>query len=164
MEQKAVGKMKKPVFLIIIVCVILIALLIVFWPSDESVGDGGYWFNSIETTSPTEAKIEFGNDFFTGPFKSDEILMRLKSDIQQAEFIFTEDHNSNCTIVESSNSNVTVVLVDHYPAGYELNTGDYLEISGLIPGEEYTIELIWLPDNLSILINGQDCFEMPPAV
>ena len=169
MNDKQNDKKTKSIKLYLVAIVIsIILILLAFYcinNKSERLSDGGYSFHNIEPLSPTKVKIVFGNGLTDiSILEPEDILLKLTSDSQQVDITFSLSTNPIKIIANAVDLNINVSLIDYYPAGLELNSGDYLEIDGLNPGNEYQIELIWLVTNDSIPLIGQDSFIMPLSV
>ncbi len=154
------------VVLVIIVAIVLIGvpvlyvMVIGFGGSTYEAVPVGAW-NDCSATSATEGKIIFGH--FSGQIEYDEIEIFVYEDGLSAGTIslLTFGNEASATW-DNAPDGASADYFDHNLAGGEINSGDYITLTGLEPGTEYSFEVYHLPtDCVVTMVGDSGLFETP---
>ncbi len=118
--------------------------------------------NSVEATSQTEGKITFGQ-FTTDVTPSDIKIFMIKNGTTFGEMtIPTNTGASPQTITWINTDGSSATYYDYNPAGGLINSGDYIEFTGLQSGTTYSFEVFHVPSDSTIYMTGASAsFETP---
>ena len=121
----------------------------------------GSWV-SIEDTSTTEGKLTFGT--FSDSVEPIDIKIFVSDGSTTYEINFNDALSSQTTDLTVSPSGIQAEYYDYNYAGNQINSGDYITLTGLTSGTTYTIELFHIPsDAVIFMVGADDSFTTPSS-
>ncbi len=148
--------------LMVAITVVLAAVLYVMVmginPPNPDV-TAGVW-NETTATSETSGTIVFG------PFADDMKPTNLKifvkaNDTMIGAITWGLDNDPSSVKWADGPDGATVLYQDYQPNGGQINSGDYLELDGLLPGTKYSFEALNYNSGNIISMSGDADFNTP---
>jgi len=120
----------------------------------------GSWI-SIEATSGTTGRLTFGR--FTEDINPEDLRIFITEGNVTYQVSFNGALSSQTTDLSVTPSGIEATYFDYNYAGNQINSGDYITLSGLTGGTSYNIELFHTPTDAIIMMTGANpTFTTPP--
>ena len=134
----------------VVLAAVLYVMVIGIEPPDNVTA--GTW-NSVESTSQTSARAEFG--MFVGTMRPLDLQLFISANGTDIGFISWGSNTEPSLVTWNDGpTNVNVTYRDFNPTKGEVNQGDYIDLNGLEPGTLY--EITAFNSKLDKTITGMD--------
>lgn len=119
----------------------------------------GSWVNA-EATDSSSGKLTFG--MFSDDVSPEDIRIFITEGSTTYEVNFNGALSDQRTDLVVSPSGIEVEYFDYNYQGNQINSGDYIELSGLDPGTTYTFEIFHIPTDSTMFMTGNGNLITPP--
>ena len=115
---------------------------------------------NVEALSSTSGKFTFGA--FTENIEPTDIIIFISDGTTTYELNFNGALSSQTTdLIVSPSGTLQAEYFDYNYAGNQINSGDYITLTGLTSGTTYTIELFHIPSDATIALVGAIALTTP---
>ncbi len=152
-----------PVIATILMVAITVVLAAVLYVMVIGFGGGGATappgtMTALTPTSQWNATLTFGS-FEPAP-EPMEIRIILSSTALEITYSFSSQPTASPFIMTASTGGAE--YTDYNVAGNQINSGDFLKVTGLTPNTQYTIKVFHIQSNDMCALTGTTSFATPP--
>lgn len=135
----------------VVLAAVLYVMVIGFGTGSDSTPAGAW--SDVAATSSTTAKLTFGS-FTTDVNPIDLRIYVTENSVNSSVISFPDNSPTTLTWTGTVPTGATAVYFDYNSAGGLVNSGDYITLTGLQSGAQYSFEVFHVPTDATVSMTG----------
>ena len=134
----------------VVLAAVLYVMVIGFGTGNTSTPAGAW--SDVAATSSTTAKLTFGS--FTTDVKPIDLRIYVTENAVNSSVISFPSNQPTALTWSTPPAGATAVYFDYNQAGELVNSGDYITLTGLQSGAQYSFEVFHVPTDATVSMTG----------